>query len=383
MPLRKKLFNDNMQRITKEGPAGSSSETVDAEMDLKKHVSNTPDLEYEAEHEDWSDKKDHPPRFSTLFGVAPPLPERRAERHEPRRRRSGVFLPTPVFVLFVIILIFESTLLFAYTVIGLYNNLPQRLVPAAGRTETCNCGTQDKQPAVNIAPNFMMPQVPAIITQTVTALGNDGVAPHSLSTTTASSTSTSSTSTTSSSTSSDSSGSQSSEAAAIASEVAGMLHTLITTTSTSSSSVTTPSTSSPPSIVTVTVTPAQSTVSSTTILTVTPTEASTSIIRPTVTSILYLDPSQAAASSSADAAALSSISADEASILSSIYNLNTATMTFSASTSTRQSLPVVVTPAATSAEAGSTTSSALASSTAVQKGKVCFGGAGAVEQNCI
>ncbi len=104
-----------------------------------------------------SAKKERPPRFSTLFeptSTTPQVIERYIEAPE-KRRRAGVYLPIPVFVVLALVLFFESTLLFAYTMIGLYNNAPRGLLPFGG-SATVGCECAGSGAGVNIAPNFYM-----------------------------------------------------------------------------------------------------------------------------------------------------------------------------------------------------------------------------------
>ncbi|KAK4540260.1 hypothetical protein LTR36_009665 [Oleoguttula mirabilis] len=241
MPFKnvfERRVNENMQEA--EAGRAPPPEVVDADMEMKKQIQPpSPDKEAQAQDGDWSDKKDQPPRFSTLFSAAPPQPPRQFESYPEPKRKSGVFLPTPVFTIIAVILLFESTVLFAYTVIGLYNNLPVRLVPGAA---VCACEGIDRQPTVNIAPNFIMPQAQA--PQTVTVFGT-GSLPDLLPPST--STTSSSILSTSTSSSSMSSVAATSQAAAAASDILGMLTGLATATATPSSSR---------SVAVVTVTPA-------------------------------------------------------------------------------------------------------------------------------
>lgn len=247
--------NESMQTDGQPGRAPAAAE--DFEMDMKKgHLAPQPEPEDFELHA----KKDQPPRFSTLFAPAPapqpqPAPREYVQEYYPRpEKKKGVFIPMPLFIIFAVILFFESTILFAYTVIGLYNNAPSRLFPWAGQgtsAAACDCG--EHQPAVNIAPNFVLPQgaLPATEAVTVTI------------TPTRSTSSISATSSTSSTTTTD--------AAAIASDIVGILGSL------------TSSSSSP--IATVTYTPPRSTVDITTVITEgasSETDAP-SVVTPTVT----------------------------------------------------------------------------------------------------
>jgi hypothetical protein len=135
-------------------PSPSPQEFEDADM---KKLDEKKAREYEEEEDiELSEKKDRPPRFSTLF--EPTAPPQIVERYIQPKKKSGVYIPTPLFVVLAIVLLFESTLLFAYTLIGLYNNLPNGVLPFGGSssaiTEGCNCADRG---SINISPNFIMP----------------------------------------------------------------------------------------------------------------------------------------------------------------------------------------------------------------------------------
>jgi hypothetical protein len=136
------------------GQQGHSEHTE--EDNIKKHL-DAKGPEPEEEDYELHEKKDRPPRFSTLFGGSPPpqIVERYIE--QPKKKRSGVYIPLPLFIVLAIILFFESTLLFAYTIIALDNNLPSGLFPIGSSTSTrldgCSCA---QQPAINVAPKFFM-----------------------------------------------------------------------------------------------------------------------------------------------------------------------------------------------------------------------------------
>ncbi|TKA27803.1 hypothetical protein B0A50_04904 [Salinomyces thailandicus] len=310
MPIRKvfeRNVNENMQTNSEAGPTPPSEITATPTESKKFTSPSTPD--FEAADVEGSEKKGHPPRFSTLYGIAPP-PQPRSEPEPDQHQlqpiqRSGIHLSTPIFAGLMLLLFFESTLLFAYTVIGLYNNTPSSLLPFGSPSTQCRC-EDTRAPAVNIAPNFMLPQAPATVTVTetetftVTASWSRGALPEVLgmstswSTSSSTSTSTSTSSTTSTTTSSTTSTTSASTpsptsnptslAAFLASALLSDLHTLTTTTSSSpstssTSSTTTSPTTSQPSLVTVTehptttkvfseVQPEQSTVQSTLFLTV-------------------------------------------------------------------------------------------------------------------
>jgi hypothetical protein len=125
--------------------------------------------------DDFDHKKDRPPRFSTLMGVAPkpasspppppplpPPPPPPVFFHEyyppPREHRRGVYVSMPLFIVFVLILFFESTLLFGYTLIGLYGNAPTGMFSwSKTNTTTTECACGYTVPSINIAPNFIIP----------------------------------------------------------------------------------------------------------------------------------------------------------------------------------------------------------------------------------
>ncbi|KAK5693409.1 hypothetical protein LTR97_009978 [Elasticomyces elasticus] len=258
-------------------------------QESKKARPSTPQPEMEAEDLDLSEKKERPPRFSTLFANPPPLSMRQPESFPEPKNRSGIWMPTSLFVLFAVILLFESTLLFAYTVIGFYNNMPTGFMPSA--PAACNC--EANKPAINIAPNFIMPQAQAP-QQTITVLGNGVLSDINSEPATSTSTST----TISSSTTQEAS----SQASAIASNLLGILtSTPAASTTTSSTTSTTPLPDIATSTLISSVTPPRSTVNSIILVTVNA-AGSTLPPRSTVTSTKTIDASQAAAESSTKAA---------------------------------------------------------------------------------
>lgn len=224
--------NNDMQDDGQPGRAPPEAE--DADMAMKKGL---PSPGYPIDEKAHS-KNEYPPRFSTLFSAAPappppPPPQReyiRVDYPEPQKK-SGVFLPMPLFIVFAAILFIESTILFAYTVIGLYNNAPAKLFLWAGQSgavaAACNFGPQ--QPAVNIAPNFIMPQAGQPLTDLITITPSTSI-PTSTSST-SSSTSTSETSTSASTTSSSTTSSTTTDGAGeAASNIAGIFGSLELTT---------------------------------------------------------------------------------------------------------------------------------------------------------
>ncbi|KAM3414954.1 hypothetical protein BST61_g10092 [Cercospora zeina] len=262
-----KKVNEDMHE---EGqPGRAPTEVVDADMALKKNGYPSSQFDGQESH----DKKDYPPRFSTLFGAAPPAPPPpppsppreyvRGYYPEPQKR-SGIHMPLALFIVLMITLFFESTIIFAYTIIGLYNNAPARLFPWAGQGQGSAVAAvchSSQQPAINIAPNFVLPAQGEA--EHMTELVTITASPSTTSTSTTSSTSTST-------------GNESSQAAAMASEIAGILGSLGLGSATTSSS-----------IALVTVKPTQSTVTSVTLITE---DASGNVLsRPTVTLTTFVD----------------------------------------------------------------------------------------------
>ncbi|KAK5173374.1 uncharacterized protein LTR77_002055 [Saxophila tyrrhenica] len=196
MPF-KQVFERRVNRNMREGePGPGPDEEAREEADVKSDP-DSKTFEHEEEDIELSEKKDRPPRFSTLF--TQPAPPQIVERYVEPKRRSGVTLPTPLFVILAIVLFFESTLLFAYTIIGLYNNVPQGVLPfgpgSTATVDSCNCG--GGQAGINISPNFILPGGNAE-TVTVTADTSTVLEKTTTSTSTSSSSSSSSSSTSSS-----------------------------------------------------------------------------------------------------------------------------------------------------------------------------------------
>jgi hypothetical protein len=143
------VFEENVNRNMQEDAHGSED---NKESDIKNHFKASEAKNEEEDHE-LSEKKDRPPRFSTVFGGTPP-PQVIERYMEPPKKKKGVYIPLPLFIVLAIILFFESTLLFAYTIIALDNNLPSGLFPIGStRIDECNCA---QQPAINVAPKFFV-----------------------------------------------------------------------------------------------------------------------------------------------------------------------------------------------------------------------------------
>nr|OQO20704.1 hypothetical protein B0A51_11990 [Rachicladosporium sp. CCFEE 5018] len=249
-------LNDEMSRPSKRHSmhkAALSSPTFsdidDGELNEKKH-----------------DKCKSPPRFSTLFppaipvpAPAPALPAREFESYP--KRKSGIYLPTPVFWALLAFLLLESAILFAYTTLGLLSRFQLTTIAA-----TC-----PQQPIINISPNFLLPggtlptALTTIATSTFTELPSTSTAA--------------------------SAASSAAAAAAVLSALTNLDHT--STSSTSSKKVTT---------ITVNPTPTPNIVSSITILTVDP-SGNTLPPAPTVTSTTVIAASDAATAASSSSAA--------------------------------------------------------------------------------
>lgn len=271
MPFRKSFeahVNDNMSHDIEQGSS-----------DFKGKMPVSP----EAEDREFTEKmamKDQghqpPPRFSTIFdtkGPTTPSPTKAFESYPQQPvRKPGIYIARPLFWALLAIFLFESAALFAYTVIGLVNSMPARLLHpnnAGTLVAGCDCKSQP----INISPNFFMgqgPQSPIVAIETTTTSISQ----------TPSSTSTSSTS------------SSSSSAAPAVSNLADLIKSAAQLTTTTSS------TTSPSSGI-ATVTPPRETIKSTTVLTVDP-SGSTLAPRPTVTSTKVVDPDATPALSTRD-----------------------------------------------------------------------------------
>lgn len=258
MPFNKNFeaqVNDNMS-------SGSQSASYDSKAPMQPcspTLSEAADGEYN-EKRAMKDQGQHhlPPRFSTIFdtkGPAPATPTRAFESYpqQPARKSGGVYLAKPLFWALFAVILFETAVLFAYTVIGLVNNMGVKLVhtnSAGAIVAGCDCNAQP----INISPNFFMaPGSQAPVADMSSSI-------------------TSSTSQTSSSSATPVPGVNASQLADIMNSV-GAIKTSESTTHMPSTSIKT-------------VTPSQETVESTTVLTVDP-SGSTISPRPTVTSTKF------------------------------------------------------------------------------------------------
>lgn len=281
--------NDNMNEETQESasqdrkgkmPARSSSPSMAEDGEFSEKVAMKEDGHHQL-----------PPRFSAIFDTKLPTTPTKAFESYPQQpaRRSGIYIPKAVFWALLTIFLFETAALFAYTVIGLVNSMPPRLLPSTGASAVvsgCDCHAQP----INISPNFFMPQAPqAPVVESSTL----STSPTTSTTSTSSSSSTSSTST-----SSQVVGVNASQLADIMKSV-GMIKASSSSTHTPTTRVTT-------------ITPPGPTIRSTTLLTV---DESGSPVkpRPTVTSTKVLDPSEAASLSTRDEP--TSVSTDDPKII--------------------------------------------------------------------
>ena len=241
--------------------------------DVKAPVPTSSRNSCEAEDREFNEKmavKDHhqpPPRFSTIFDTkGPAAPACEFESYpQPPVRKAGIYIAKPLFWALFAIFLFESAVLFAYTVIGLVSNMSSKLVHVNGAGAVvagCDCNAQP----INISPNFFMQGGPQASIVETTALS-----------TVASTTLTTSTSSASSS--------SSQGIRPGVSELAEIIKSA-GTVSISETSTHTPTTHI------VTVTPPGSTIKSTTVLTVNA-SGSTLPPRPTVTSTKVVAPDEA------------------------------------------------------------------------------------------
>lgn len=118
-------------------------------MDCKKSFEKHLDKELEAQSDplpavDVEIPQDPPPIHS--------FPSYPVQSYISAPRRSGMYVPTPLFVLFILLFLFESGVLFVYTVVALYNTLPASLVPVPSPRYDCQNGNEH-QP-INVAPNI-------------------------------------------------------------------------------------------------------------------------------------------------------------------------------------------------------------------------------------
>ncbi|QIX00439.1 hypothetical protein AMS68_005956 [Peltaster fructicola] len=315
-----------------------SSEKSDYEhQDTKGKMKQRDDYDEPHDYEIHSKKDAPPPRFSTIFDTKPqPILAAEPVIESPRRRRrNGVFIPMPIFVLLAILFFLESIVLFAYTAIGLYNQLPGRLVTTIHGPTAAACDlappVEHQAAPINIAPNFVVGgaggQSTVTETVTVTFMGR---------------------------------------------ESSTLLPSLSSTSSSStvSSSTTSSTTSSAPSMAIVTFTPGGGVVTS--VVFVTPSPASQAE-RPTSFVTVFAGASPTSQSSST----LSTSASPVAKAVSQETSSSSSTTTSSSSVQTSTTT--------SSTSSSSTTSSSTTSTTPAAKGtnKACVGGAGAVMLDCL
>ncbi|KAK4996265.1 hypothetical protein LTR66_004091 [Elasticomyces elasticus] len=117
-----------------------------------------------------------PPPVQTFAGY-PQAPIHTFESYpRAQARRSGMHISTPMFVLFVLVFLFESGVLFVYTVIGLYNATPSIVVPMSPAVQhsACNCPDTDRLLPVNMISGFVFPTA-ATVTVTATEVRSEAV----------------------------------------------------------------------------------------------------------------------------------------------------------------------------------------------------------------
>lgn len=105
---------------------------------------------------DLEDQPDHSPAVDVQIPQDPlpihSFPSYPAQSYISHPRRSGMYVPMPLFILFILLFLFESSVLFVYTVVALYNTLPASLVPVP--SPHYNCQTGSDHPPINVAPNI-------------------------------------------------------------------------------------------------------------------------------------------------------------------------------------------------------------------------------------
>ncbi|TKX24067.1 hypothetical protein C1H76_3635 [Elsinoe australis] len=138
-------------------PEASTSASAPAleNEDFKKTFERNFNKDLETEH------SDPPPRFQhhDVESYLPPLPPAPYATFNipPLPRRSGIYVPTPIAVLLVLIFLFETSIIVVYTAVALYQTLP-----AAGFSigpSRCQ-GPSQPYGAINVTPNIYMPNAP-------------------------------------------------------------------------------------------------------------------------------------------------------------------------------------------------------------------------------
>lgn len=104
------------------------------------HMDPPPAIDIEMQHQHQQQPGPPPPPM-TIFPSYPAAPQ----------ARSGVYVPAPLFALFAAIFLFESGILFVYTVVALWNTLPGTIKPVVIPPATCNCPAA--VPQMMVAPN--------------------------------------------------------------------------------------------------------------------------------------------------------------------------------------------------------------------------------------
>ncbi|KAI9696885.1 MAG: hypothetical protein M1820_007960 [Bogoriella megaspora] len=175
----------------------------DESMDDKKRHSTVPSTLGDDEKNRWSgatfgqndvekgypDEKKKKPKRDLLEGIEVPQneppPPQVFPSYPPPTRRWGVFIPWWLLALIILLFLFESSIIFVYTIVGLWKETAPVVLSAAGLANGCNCGTSFTQAGVNAQPNVVMPSYPTITvhdTPTNTQLAQPPIRPTSVST---------------------------------------------------------------------------------------------------------------------------------------------------------------------------------------------------------
>jgi len=117
-----------------------------AAMSFKQTFEKNLNKELEDEHPEPSSP---PPPIDVEYQQNLPPPQVFAS-YPPPPRRSGVHIPTPFFFLLVLLFLFESGIIFVYTLVGLFNTLPAGIIPMPG--QACNCAPTTAP--INVVPNI-------------------------------------------------------------------------------------------------------------------------------------------------------------------------------------------------------------------------------------
>ncbi|KAL9087714.1 MAG: hypothetical protein Q9165_006481 [Trypethelium subeluteriae] len=146
---------------------------IDCDMDDAKRHSTVPSMLGDNEKKKrWSDSKE-PDQEKSINVEIPqndPPPAVFTSYPPSRSRRWGLFVPAWLIALFILVLMFESSILFIYTIVGLYKETAPVILSAAsaaGMSGSCDCASFGTHAGVSAAPNVEGPSI-SIITVTDT-----------------------------------------------------------------------------------------------------------------------------------------------------------------------------------------------------------------------